>query len=117
MYFKYKLLSYFQQLDGVYSYIVQKRTRGHKANTKTSYFFVSNSKHVNTTFKNFWEDILGGIFKVSRVHPGSLCSEQQSSTAKESLAGSRGREASIEFQGQFFDILKGVQQIHICLDM
>ena len=31
------------------------------------------------------------IFKVSRVHPGSLCSEQQSSTAEESLAGGRGR--------------------------
>ena len=48
------------------------------------------------------------IFKVSKAHPGSLCSEQQSSTAEESLAGGRGRSASIEFQGQFFDILKGV---------
>src|SRR4029434_5329559 len=53
------------------------------------------------------------IFKVCRVHPGSLCSKRQSSTPKESLAGGRGRQASIEFQGQFFDILKGVQQIHI----
>ena len=53
------------------------------------------------------------IFKVCRVHPGSLCSKRQSSTAEESLAGGRGRQASIEFQGQFFDILKGVQQIHI----
>src|SRR4029434_2983326 len=53
------------------------------------------------------------IFKVSRVHPGSLCIEQQSSTAEESLAGGRGRWASIEFQGQFFDILNGVQQINI----
>ena len=52
------------------------------------------------------------IFKMSRVHPGQLCIEQQSSTAEESLAGGRGRQASIEFQGQFFDILK-VQQIHI----
>ena len=48
------------------------------------------------------------IFKVSRGHPGSLISEQQSSTAEESLAGGRGRSASIEFQGQFFDIVKGV---------
>ena len=31
------------------------------------------------------------IFKVCRVHPGSLCSKRQSSTAEESLAGGRGR--------------------------
>ena len=31
------------------------------------------------------------IFKVSRAHPASLISEQQSSTAEESLAGGRGR--------------------------
>src|SRR4029434_7626651 len=56
------------------------------------------------------------LFKVCRVHPGSLCSKRQSSTAEESLPGGRAREASIEFQGQFFDILKGVQQIHIDCD-
>src|SRR4029434_7603936 len=94
---------------------------------------MSNIKHVNTTFKNFWEDMSRHephyrsnlnaaaplyistlvtllvstfralvykllvefeqqlIFKLSRVHPGSLCSEQQSSRAEESLAGGRGR--------------------------
>ena len=36
------------------------------------------------------------IFKVSRVHPGSLCSEQQSSTAEESFAGGRGRQVRDE---------------------
>src|SRR4029434_7613325 len=52
------------------------------------------------------------IFRVTRVHPGSFGSEQQSSTAEESPAGGQGREASIEFQGTVFCILKGVQQIH-----
>jgi hypothetical protein len=31
------------------------------------------------------------IFKVNLVYPGSLCSEEQSNTAKQTLTGGRGR--------------------------
>lgn len=51
------------------------------------------------------------IFKVCRVHPGSLCCKQQSSTAKDSLA--EADRPVLSFRDSFFDILKGVQQIHI----
>src|SRR4029434_5862738 len=49
------------------------------------------------------------IFKMSRVNPGSLCIEQQSSTGEESLAGGRGREASIEFKAFSRSILTETQ--------
>ena len=44
----------------------------------------------------------GADFQMNRVYSGSLCSEEQSNTAKKTLIGGRGRQACVLFVGQHF---------------
>lgn len=55
------------------------------------------------------------IFKVNRVYPDSLCSEEQSSTNKKTLTGSRGRQACVQFERQQVYLLWHTGKVHIQL--
>lgn len=50
-------------------------------------------------------------FKVSRVHPCLICSEQRFRTSVEMLTGGWGTQ--VEFERKFCDVWKWVQQIHL----